>query len=392
MDSMISAEEAIDLVRSAARPTGSTTRALVGSAGYHLAAAVEAPHDHPLFPMSAVDGYAFAFNGDGPWTIVHSLQAGEVLEEALKPGECARIFTGAMLPAGADTVVMQEYVKVEAQRMHHADTRLVQGANVRQRAEQIRAGQLLLHAGKRLGPAEIGLLASTGVHTVRVHRKPLVDIVRTGGEFTSPEAPQPGRIFSSNDHMLAAALADEGLAVNALHTPADELGALKAALGSAARADVIITTGGVSVGDHDLVRTALEQLGARIIFHGVGQKPGKPMLFAQLGDSFVFGLPGNPRAVLVAWWIHVRPFLRALQGAAPPPAHRLPLAHPVMLKGTRAEIRAARLDAGQVHLLADEGSHMLSTLVTADALAILPAGMQELNAGHPVEVHYLPQR
>ncbi|MEZ4761124.1 MAG: molybdopterin-binding protein, partial [Flavobacteriales bacterium] len=161
-----------------------------------------------------------------------------------------------------------------------------------------------------------------------------------------------------------------------------------------ADADLIITTGGVSVGDHDLVRSVLEDLGAEIVVHGVAQKPGKPMLFAMLDGVPVFGLPGNSRAVMVLFWEYVLPFLRKLMGAADPflRSEHLPLAEGLTVKGNRTEFRAACVREGRVELLRDEGSHMLRSLVEAEALAVIPSDQRDLRPGDRVEVHYLPGR
>lgn len=366
---------------------------LDGCCGLRLAKDVIAPFDHPLFDMSAVDGYAFAHGtGHAAWKVVADIAAGEVCPGVLHPGECARIFTGAMLPQGADTVVMQEFVQRNGDAITHDDEKLRAGSNVRFKGEQVKAGDVLLRAGTRLGPAAIGLLASTGVRKVCAYDRPLVRVLRTGGEFVDGSIIPPGRIFSSNDAMLVSALLEEGIHAET-DTAKDDPRELSEALRKAPDFDVFITTGGVSVGDHDLVRTCLEQLGATIHFHGVAQKPGKPMLFATLGDVMVFALPGNPRAVLVLFYEYVLPFLRAMQGAGDPfmPEQELPIAAPLQVKGERAEFRAALVRNGRVELLADEGSHMLRTLVEANALAYLPTGRRSWAAGDPVTVHYLPQ-
>ena len=394
---MITVEEARLRLIQALRRTAVRTCELLDSSGHHLANDVLAPHDHPLFDMSAVDGYAFAFDAHAPsWHVVVDLAAGDVGREAIQPGECARIFTGAMVPHGADTVVMQEYVERTDDRITHTDAKLRQGSNVRIKGEQVRAGDVLLKAGALLGPAEIGLLASAGVSSVVVHSKPLVNVVRTGGEFAVGPELLPGKIFSSNDVMLCSALHQVEIAlVDPVFSSPDDAAELREVLRrAAAGCEVLITTGGVSVGDHDLVKAVLQELGAEVLFHGVQQKPGKPMLVARLNHTFVFGLPGNPRAVLVAWYEYVLPFLRAMQGAPDPwlRSERSPLAAPVTLKGDRAEFRPAKIEKGLVHLLPDQGSHMLSTLIAAHAIVYFPSTTRHVQEGEDVEVHYLPGR
>lgn len=361
--------------------------------GHHLAAKVAAHHPHPLFDMSAVDGYAIGELNIGSWRVVATLQAGDVPPAPLGPGECMRIYTGAQVPQGTEAVLMQEHVSRQGDRITLAAPGAKQGANVRRRGEQLRKGDAVLDAGMRLGPAGVGLLASGGIHEVQVHERPVVGILRTGGEFTDPRSPAPGRIFSSNEWMLAAALSAEGIGTEGrIHTAKDEMAQLRRSLSLSLEGnDVVISTGGVSVGDHDLVRSVLEELGAQVRFHGVEQKPGKPMLFATQGRKAVFGLPGNPRAVLVAWHLYVRPFLRAMQGDPRPwpKVERLPLAHAVRWKGGRTEFRAATLQDGQVHLLPDEGSHMLAGMVAAEVLVELPMAGGELADAMDVTVHHL---
>lgn len=389
---MITFAEARRLLLAAVQPTPMELRPLVEAVGSFAAADITAPHEHPLFAMSAVDGYAFRFGGD-QWRVVGSLAAGEVLEHPLQPGEAVRIFTGAALPSGADTVVMQEFVQRTSDTIRHTDERLNQGGNVRQRAEQVRVGDVLVRRGDRISAAHVGLLASVGVERLPIHMGPRVAVVRTGGEFRTSGTAMEGRIFSSNDHMLEAALRAEG---HALQRPPvlaqDTHDDLRQGFSEALHgADMVISTGGVSVGEHDLVADVLRDLGAEILFHGVRQKPGKPMLAARMGSTLVLALPGNPRAVLVAWHLYVRPVLAALQGAQEPwPASEaLPLAEGVRWKGGRVDLRAARVRGGQVHLLRDEGSHMLFGMVGADVLAELPAEGGELAGGSPVVVHYL---
>jgi len=389
---MIGIHEARLRLLSAASVTTVLELDVAAAAGAFAALDITAPHAHPLFDMSAVDGYAFAFGGDA-WRVTGALAAGDVLPGPVQPGEAVRIFTGAMVPAGADTVVMQEFVQRSGDMIHHTDVRLRAGANVRRHAEQLRVGDTLLHRGERITAAHVGLLASVGVTQVAVRERPSVVVVRTGGEFITPGASVDGRIFSSNERMLEAALRSDGYQLaRPPFTVNDEPTEMRKAFSAAMESGgLVISTGGVSVGEHDLVATVLQELGAEILFHGVRQKPGKPMLAARHGRCLVVALPGNPRAVLVAWHAYVRPLLAAMQGAADPwPASAsLPLAAPVRWKGGRVELRAGQLRSGHVHLLSDEGSHMLRGMCVADVLVELPEEGGDLAAGAQVTVHYL---
>lgn len=362
---------------------------LAEAMGRFLSADVPATDAFPRFDMSAVDGYAVG-TGPGPWRRIGAVAAGEVLDRPIGAGECARIFTGARVPDGTAAVVMQEHCS-EAEGLVRASGDAPRaGANIRRRAEGYGRGDRLMQRGDRLDPAAIGLLASSGIRSVTVARRPRVAVVRTGGEFITDDDAAEGRIHSSNELMLQAALQEAGapLALPPIAV-ADDRDRLYEALRTAcAGADLVLTTGGVSVGEHDLLRPVLEQLGASIHIHGVRQKPGKPMLFAMLDGTPVIGLPGNPRAVLVLFEVYVRGFLRALQGARHPgPAEELlPLAGPVERKGERDEFRAARVCDGRVELLADEGSHLLGGLVGGTALCHLEAARTRLSAGDRVRV------
>ncbi|MBP8822584.1 MAG: molybdopterin molybdotransferase MoeA, partial [Flavobacteriales bacterium] len=252
-------------------------------------------------------------------------------------------------------------------------------------------GEVALPAGSMLNAAAIGLLASVGVAQVAVAKRPRVALLISGDEFADGGTPGPGKIFGSNAMMLEAALGEAAIAARAVHV-GDDHQALVSAWNALQRDhDVIISTGGVSVGDHDLIPPSLAAIGADIRFHGVMQKPGKPMLFGLLGGTAVFGLPGNPRAVMVLFLEYVLPFLRARQGCAAPwmRSDLLPIAGNVEVKGSRAEFRAARVFKGCVQLLADEGSHMLRTLAVANAIAFLPMDQRQWHHGDHVEVHYL---
>ncbi len=389
---MISVEEAKQIIMARAERTPSEFMLSHLVNGHYLADDVFSPSAYPLFDMSAVDGYAA--RGEAPWSVVGSIAAGEVLDRSLESGECARIFTGARVPEATDRVLMQEHCIAEGSGIRNIGALPPIGANIRRMGESVRKDELLLPHGTRLDAAAIGLISSVGVANVEVHAKPIVSIIRTGNEFIGEGEATGGRIHSSNEWMLIGALHAEGcFPENDPLIANDNMDDLKQALTDAcAEGDLLITTGGASVGDHDLIKPALESLGATVHFHGVAQKPGKPMLFATLNGKPIFALPGNPRAVLVLFYTYVLPYMRAMQGAIDPwlRSHLLPLLHEVNVKGERAEFRAAVVNDGRVMLLADEGSHMLRSLVGAEALAYLPAGKRSWGIGDGVQVYFLP--
>lgn len=367
---------------------------LEAASGRFLAEDVIAPNGHPLFDMSAVDGYALG-SGSGPWTLVGSIAAGQSLMQELRNDECARIFTGAMVPAACRAVLMQEHAEITSDGRINSSKPLADGANIRRENESFAKGARLLSCGQLINPEHIGLLASCGLDRISVGGIPRVGIIRTGGEFVNAGKPAIGRIYPSNERMLIAAITSGGLRTKETAFVAeDDPSAIRSVIVQAIEeGELVITTGGVSVGDHDHVHDVLRSLGATIHFHGVKQKPGKPMLFATIGGKPVFALPGNPRAVMVCWHVYVLPYLRAMQGATNPERgmDRLPLASASRAKGDRMEFRAATIRGGQVHLLADEGSHMLASLAEADALALIPEGTKELSSGDMVEFFHLPR-
>ncbi len=390
---MISVEEALEALF---REIPLLTEETLGFPEANLrfsAKAVHAPYEHPLFDQSAVDGYAFAWDESvTTWELAGQVPAGKALSGTLSKGQCVRIFTGGMMPQGADTVVMQEHTQREGSLMQHSDVKLRKGANVRLRGEQMAAGSLVLEKGERIGPEAVGLLRSVGVAEIAVSRMPRVAVVITGNEFAETAASNPGHIFSSNGEMLVAALQQEGLTCTMVYAP-DEDDALEKSLRNALEtSDLVITTGGVSVGDHDLVPPTLVRIGARTIFHKVAQKPGKPMLLSRWNNTLILALPGNPRAVMVLFWVYVLPAIRAMQGARSPMlrSELLPLSHAVVLKDGRGEFRAARITNGQVALLQDQGSHMLASLLGANALAYLPEGRGAFGLGEAIQAYHLP--
>ncbi len=391
---MIGVEEAKRIMMAHVRLLPFTPLVLDLAQDHHLAADVKSRAAHPIFDMSAVDGWALC--GEGPqWMPVAAIAAGQVMATPLLPGQCARIFTGAQVPDGTERVLMQERAHQQAGMVQCEGELPPQGANIRRNGEQFTEGELLARAGDRLDPAAIGLIATGGAEEVEVSFKPWVSVVRTGNEFIEEGSPREGRIFSSNEWMLFAALRKELCEVDddGAFIANDDDADIENVIKQAAAADVIVTTGGVSVGDHDRIETVLKKMGAEIHFHGVAQKPGKPMLFATLEDKPVFGLPGNPRAVMVLYYEYVLPFLRAMQGAHEPwpRTDHVPLVHALLVKGDRAEFRAARCEGGRVRLLADEGSHMLRSLIDADALVYLPEHKRSWNENETVEVHFLPR-
>jgi molybdopterin molybdotransferase len=370
------ASEAVSVQHAALRITAESAHALV---------------DLPPFPSSAMDGFAVRA-GDLPGTlpVVEQIAAGRPARRALASGEAMGISTGGVVPEGADSVIPIEYV-VQHDNAIEVGEAIRPGTNVRPRGGDVAAGDIIVGAGARLGPAQVGALAAAGLAAVMCARRPRVAILATGSELAAPGgALAPGQIYESNGLMLAAALAAAGADIEALPVVADDESAHRAALERGLAADVLVTSGGVSVGPHDLVRAIEAELGVEEVFWRVAIKPGKPVSFGVRGETLVFGLPGNPVSSLVGCELFVKPALRALQGQRDP----LPriesglLAGPLRRNDARDEfVRArSRVDQHGVLLepLSGQESHMIARAAAADALVHVPRGDGELAVGSRV--------
>jgi len=352
--------------------------------------------DLPPFASSAMDGYAVrAADVPGRLAVIGRIAAGAPLDAPVGPGEAMGIATGGVVPDGADSVVPIELV-VESDNgsVIEVPRPVVSMANVRPRGGDIRAGDVVVPAGTRLGPSQVGALGAAGVASAWCVRRPHATVLATGTELRRPgEALGPGQVYEANGAMLAAALAAAGAEVSRLASVVDDEEELRATLTSALDADVVVTSGGVSVGPHDLVRRVWGELGVEEVFWRVATKPGKPVWFGVRGKTLVFGLPGNPVSALVDCELFVLPALRALQGASEPgPVYELGrLTAAVRRNDARDELVRARrtVSDGVVELepLSGQESHMIARAARADALVFSPRGDGELGAGE--EVRYL---
>jgi molybdopterin molybdotransferase len=358
-----------------------------------LAQDVLAAGDTPPFPSSAMDGYAVTAGDAGrELVLVGESRAGEPTAATLGSGQAIRISTGAAVPAGAEAVIRQEDVEARDGRIVTAAD-VAPGQNIRGAGEDMRAGTRVLEAGMRLGAAEIAAAVGAGTAQVLVARQPRVNVLCTGDELREPGAAlAPGQIHNSNGPMLEALAKAAGAVVPLPDRLPDDRVATTAGLERAlAGADVVVVAGGVSVGPHDHVKPALHSLGVRERFWGIALQPGKPTWFGALGDTLVFGLPGNPVSAFVTFWLFVSPALDALRRAKPPQlGRRARLATAVRRNNRREQALRVRLETDGEHLLATpngpQGSHIVSSLVGADALALIPPGEGELGAGEAVEI------
>ena len=391
MAELLPLDEAIAEVLARAMPLPSETVPLAGARGRVLAEPARAAVDLPPFASSAMDGFAVrSTDTPGTLVVVERIAAGRPASRALAAREAMGIATGGVVPDGADAVVPIEDV-VDHDNSVEIPSDVVSTANVRPRGGDTAEGDEVVAAGTRLGAAQIGALAAAGVPEVRVARRPRAAVLATGTELRAPgESLEPGQIYEANGVMLSAALDATGAVVDSIPAVVDEEGAHRAALERALAADVVVSSGGVSVGPHDLVRRVAQELGVDEVFWRVAVKPGKPVSFGTRGATLVFGLPGNPVSTLVGFELFVRPALRALEGERDPgPRWEAgTLARPIRRNGVRDElVRARRTDEG-LEPLGGQESHMIVRAAAAVALVHVPRGDGELAAG--ASVRFLP--
>lgn len=381
-------DEALARVLERVVPLPAENVPVAAASGRVLAETARALVDLPPFPSSAMDGFAVRA-ADLPATlpVVARIAAGRPAGRALAPGEAMAIATGGVVPEGADAVVPIEYV-VEYDNNVEFPAVADVGANVRPRGGDVRAGDEVVERGVRLRPAQLGALAAAGIASVACARRPRASVLTTGTELRAPGEPLgPGQVYEANGVILAAALASAGAEVETIPPVPDDRDAHRRALERGLGADVLVSSGGVSVGPHDLVRGVGRSLGVEEVFWRVAVKPGKPVSFGVRGRTLVFGLPGNPVSSLVGFELFVRPAILALQGVSEPgPRYDVGrLASALRRNDSRDELVRARtsFDGDDVLLepLAGQQSHMIARAAAADALVFVPRGQGELAAG-----------
>jgi molybdopterin molybdotransferase len=390
---LISVSEAMGLLFALCRPLATETLPLRHAAGRVLRVPVAAKRDQPPFAASAMDGYAIAEADHRPGATLHVIgqsAAGTGFEGKVRPGEAVRIFTGAPVPDGAERVVLQEDVIRDANRITLGDS-LEKANNIRASGQDFHSGDKVL-APRLLSPSDLALVAAMNHPSVSVSRKPVVAIIATGNELVMPgEVPGPDQIIASNSFALAAMAEAAGAEVRMLPIARDSEPALRFAFELARGADLAVTIGGASVGDHDLVGPVAQKLGLERSFYKIAMRPGKPLMAGRLGDSVLLGLPGNPASSIVCGHIFMLPMLRAMQGLPPEPAptRRGRLAVPVSENGPRAHYMRAstELRDGTIWLTPCErqDSALLSVLAHSDALLIRPPNDIARAEGDPVD-------
>ena len=354
-----------------------------------LAAPVYSPVDTPAFPQSAMDGYAFGYDGWQPkkkLQLQGEMQAGSKTDFMVNAGQAVRIFTGAPLPSGTDTVIMQEKTSVTGNELFINEEDLQKGNSVRAKGSAIRAGELALEKDSILSPAAIGFLAGMGITRVNVFSRPSVSIIVTGNELQQPGLPLAyGEVYESNSFALNAVLKQLQVFDVTVYTAADEPEIVKQVLRKAlSKTDLVLLTGGVSVGDYDFVVQAAEACGVTQLFHKIKQRPGKPLYFGKTENTLVFGLPGNPSSVLTCFYEYVLPALRAdLVSLYVPWAKdfQKPAGLTHFLKGWYDGRTATPLDAQE--------SYRMSSFATANCLIKVPEETTLCKEGELAEIHLL---
>jgi molybdopterin molybdotransferase len=397
-------EDAVRKVVSKAKRQPAEPVRLADCLGRTLAADIRATAPIPPFAKSTMDGYAVRAADTRPaggaagsveFDVIEDLPAGRVGRSALGPGQAVRIMTGAPLPKGADAVVMvEDTVKIGGRVKILRSARA--GDNTGRAGEDVRKGELVLEKGRLIGPAEVGMLAALNQASVRVARRPRLAVIATGDEIVEPgRKMRPGQIRNSNGHALRAMALQAGAEADYIGIARDRNASLAAAIGRAGRADILVLSGGVSVGDYDLVKEELRALGVRPVFWQVRIKPGKPVFFGLHGRRLVFGLPGNPTSAMVTFHLFVRPALdrmlgRTSQGLR---AGRAVLERGISLKPGRKQFLRGILAAGgpelRVDTFPDQKSGVLRSMVGSRVLIVVPADAARLEKGSAVDILFM---
>ncbi|WP_210394563.1 molybdopterin molybdotransferase MoeA [Motiliproteus sediminis] len=397
---MLSVQEGVNRILAAVSPlSGMQVLDVRRARSRVLATDVVSPINVPAYDNSAMDGYAVASSDltddhEQRFTVVGNVLAGHPFRDLLQPGQCVQIMTGAQMPQGLDTVIMKEICRREGDQLFFPGG-AKPGQNRRRAGEDLTRGAPAISAGQRLEAAELGMIASLGQSEVQVKRRPRVAYFSTGDEIRSlGQTLEPGQIYDSNRYTITALLASMGIEVIDLGVIPDRAAAIEAAFsGAAAQADVVLSSGGVSLGDADYVKDTLDRLG-HVSFWKMAIKPGRPLAFGRLNDALFFGLPGNPVAVMITFLQFVKPALRKLEGESQwsTPVMELPAGEPMRKKPGRTEyIRGSVISDGrgqlQVVSTGQQGSGILTSMSRANCLIELEPERGSVATGDPVRLY-----
>jgi molybdopterin molybdotransferase len=391
---MISVKEAKDLISQNIVPLKPISIELAKASGHILAADIYAKYDIPAFSQSSMDGYALKFTDhEKELTLIGEMAAGTATNITIQDGETSRIFTGAPLPKGADTVVMQEKITRIDGKITLQDLNLKLGLNVRDKGSEIKTAALAMEKGNLLSPAAIGFLAGIGINETSVYPMPKISIIVTGKELQQPgNILEFGQVYESNSYSLSAALKQESIEQIAVYEADDDLNILKSVLQTAIESsDVVLLTGGVSVGDYDFVIEAAAHCGIKQIFHKVKQKPGKPLFFGTKDQKLIFGLPGNPSSVLSCYYNYVLPAVKSLsQKTNTVMELEAELTHPYSKPAGLTHFLKGKYENGKVTPLNAQESYRLSSFAQANCLICLNETQEHFEKGDTLTIMILP--
>ncbi len=391
---MISIKHAIHAVKNNVSPLlKEEIKPLERCGGYYLSQDIASPIHMPPFRQSAMDGYAVCLHNESSYALVGEVKAGDDHELTLKPGDAARIFTGAPVPETANAVMMQEKVIVSDTHIV-IESGLTTGLNIRPMGEQVKTGELALKKGTKLTPAAIGYLTSLGITEAPVYKKPSIALMTTGNELIEPGTPLTyGKIYESNSKMLLNALYNLKFYDVSIHKVEDDYEKTKTKLETVINTnDMVIVTGGISVGDYDFVGKALNELKVEEVFYKVKQKPGKPLFFGKKENTSIFALPGNPAAALTCFYVYVFVALQKMlnKNSIELPRIEAKSNSKFVKKGDRPQFLKAIYNDGEVDLLEGQNSSMLQTFAVSNALVFAPEDVSEIKQNDTLEVILLP--
>lgn len=386
---MISISKAIDIISKIVIPTHKTKNLLLHEAlNFVLAEDVISKINMPPFRQSAMDGYALHLHEGSSYSVIDEVKAGDNSNPTLLKGQATRIFTGAAVPDSANAIIIQEHVTIENEKLL-CNKPVNLNANIRPLGEQIMEGEIALSKGTKLTEAGIGYLASLGIEKVVVYQKPKTAIIVTGNELVTPgNTLQHGQIYESNSIMLQSVLRKRGITDISLYKSADNFEETKATINSALENnDLVLISGGISVGDYDFVGKALNELNTESLFYKVKQKPGKPLFFGKNKNTFVFALPGNPASALSCFYNYVDRAIAQMSGEEDYELMTLNVAskNTFNKRGDRAQFLKARYCNHEVEILDGQNSSMLHTFAISNAMVFIPEDKQNIEVGDIVE-------
>lgn len=387
---MVSIDEAIALIKTQDIDLGKISIPVRESLDYCLAEQVIAPINLPSFDNSAMDGYAVCGVSE-TYSLIGEVAAGGTEKTTLNEGEAFRIFTGGKVPANTTAIIMQEKVKIDGKVIVVEDDVLA-GKNIRHKGEEVKSGMTVFNIGHKISPATVGVLSSLGINKTIVFKKPNISIITTGNELIQTgEELKEGQIYESNGATIKVALSKYGFTKTSNYSVKDDFETIVASFKKELiQCDVLLISGGISVGEYDYVKEALLKNEVKEVFHKVKQKPGKPLFFGRKDNQFIFGLPGNPASALTCFYIYVLPLLQKLNGGEANGLTKLslPIAHDYLMKTERPTFFKASITKGHINLLEGQGSSMLHSLAHGNALAFI-GEKKQLSKGELIECFLL---